>query len=320
MNIIVNAKLNEFYPTLAKPTIKSYSSNICKVLELIESTNPDDLYIKYKEIIKKVKESYPEIGSQKCKYSSSVSYIKMLLTDELNEKNRNINDAKKCYNDEIDIIHKKSKDELEKFTKTDKEEKAWLSDNDKKTIEEVLESKVPDEINDIKDLKHFRNLIIFKFFNDLASRCEVSLSKLYYDEEIENIDLLSKDYNYIILNKESRTIDYIRNQHKNIKKKGAFTSSLDKDLYDIFEKYKTEVEKFNSENWFLLSDNGKKNMSYKDLSNAYASFGDIIDKPVSIRVNRKIKASKNVNMEKVISESYRMGHTPQIALAVYAKK
>jgi len=320
MNIIVNAKLNEFYPTLAKPTIKSYSSNICKVLEIIKSNNPNDLYIKYKEIIKKVKEAYPEIGSQKCKYSSSVSFIKMLLTDEINEINENINEAKKSYNDEIEIINKKCKEQLSKFTKTEKEEKAWLSDDDKKKIEEVLESKVPDEINNIKDLKHFRNLIIFKFFNDLASRCEVSLSKLYYDDEIENIDLLSKDYNYIILKQESRTIDYIRNQHKNVNKKGAFTSSLDKDLYDIFEKYKTEVEKFNNDNWFLLNDNGNRNMSYKDLSYAYRTFGDIIDKSVSIRVNRKIKASKNVNMEKVISESYRMGHTPQIALSVYAKQ
>jgi hypothetical protein len=280
----------------------------------------EDLYKRYEYIIKIVKDGYVEIGSQKCKYSSCVSYIKMLLTEDESEVNKVIKDAIKAYNKEIDIIKRKTKDKLLKFVKTEKESECWLSEDDKKAIESELESRVSEEIKDKKDLKNLRNLIIFKFYEDLASRCEVSLSKLYYDDEIEDIGLLSKEYNYIILKKEDRSIDYIRNQHKNVSKKGEFTISLDKDLYDLFEKYKVDVENFTSEKWFLLNDSCKKNMSYKDLSNAYASFGEIIGKPVSIRVNRKIKASKNVNISKVISESYRMGHTAQEALSVYVKQ
>jgi hypothetical protein len=203
------------------------------VLELLDSKNVEDLYKRYEYIIKIVKDGYVEIGSQKCKYSSCVSYIKMLLTEDESEVNKVIKDAIKAYNKEIDIIKRKTKDKLLKFVKTEKESECWLSEDDKKAIESELESRVSEEIKDKKDLKNLRNLIIFKFYEDLASRCEVSLSKLYYDDEIEDIGLLSKEYNYIILKKEDRSIDYIRNQHKNVSKKGEFTISLDKDLYDL---------------------------------------------------------------------------------------
>ena len=69
MNIIITSNLKTHYPELALPTIRSYCSNITKVLDLIDSTNVDDLYLNYDEIIKKVKDEYPKIGTRKCKYS-----------------------------------------------------------------------------------------------------------------------------------------------------------------------------------------------------------------------------------------------------------
>jgi NDP-sugar pyrophosphorylase family protein len=39
MNIIITSNLNIYYPELALPTIRSYTSNITKVLDLIEHDN-----------------------------------------------------------------------------------------------------------------------------------------------------------------------------------------------------------------------------------------------------------------------------------------
>lgn len=320
MNILINTKLSEFYPNLASPTINSYTSNISKALKLIDSTNLNDLYLKYNEIIKEVKKEYSEIGTQKCKYSSCVVYIKTLLTDEENnETNNKINEARKKYNEEIDIIKKKTTKILAKFEKTEHEESGWVTDEEILTIANHLLNKIPNEIKTFKDLILLRNYVVFKFFCDLASRCECSLSKFLYDDEFEDLNLLNTSYNYIILHKTEKTIRYIVNQHKNANRKGPYTVMLAENLYDLFDRYKKELVKFKI-NWFLPKDMGKGNMSYASLSLLYLSFGNIINKKICIRVNRKIATSKVVNISKIEEESRRQGHSFSQAIFTYSKK
>jgi len=319
MNILINTKLTAFYPNLAIPTIKSYTSNISKALDLIDSTNLNDLYLKYNEIIKEVKKEYSEIGTQKCKYSSCVVYIKTLLTDEENETNNKINEARKKYNEEIDIIKKKTTKILAKFEKTEHEESGWVTDEEKLTIANHLLNKIPNEIKTLKDLILLRNYVVFKFYCDLASRCECSLSKFLYDDEFEDLNLLNTSYNYIILHKTEKTIRYIVNQHKNANRKGHYTVFLAENLYDLFDRYKKELDKFKII-WFLPKDMGKGNMSYASLSQLYLSFGNIINKKICIRVNRKIATSKVVNIAKIEEESRRQGHSFSQAIFTYSKK
>ena len=47
MNLIVNSKLNACYPNLSKPTLITYASNVCKILELVDSKSPEYLYKNY---------------------------------------------------------------------------------------------------------------------------------------------------------------------------------------------------------------------------------------------------------------------------------
>ena len=322
MNIIITSNLKTYYPELALPTIRSYTSNITKVLDLIESTNIDDLFLKYDKIIKKVKEDYPEIGTRKCKYSSCVSYIKTLLTDEDNKRNKKIIEARTKYNIEIDIIKKETIKKLSKFEKTKHEEDAWLNPEEIKLIDDNLYNKVSfNEINTLDELKHFRNLVIFRFYTEIANRCELSISKLYYNSEVDNIDNLNKEYNYIILDKSNKNILYIKNQHKNKNKKGSNSVLItNNELYDLIDKYKKQVEKFNTDKWFLLNDSGLKNISYSGLSILYSTFGDIIKKKISIRVNRKIQTSNVVNIGDIINVSDRLGHSVHESIHIYSKK
>jgi hypothetical protein len=321
MNIIITSNLKTYYPELALPTIRSYCSNITKVLNLIESTNVDDLYLKYEKIIDEVKKEYPEIGTRKCKYSSCVVYIKTLLVDEDEdeEKNKKINAARTKYNIEIDIIKKETIKKLSTFEKTKHEEDSWLSNEEQKIIKNYLLKKVEKNITNLDDLIHFRNAIIFIFYLDFATRCEVSTAKIVFDNEII-LDNLDKQYNYIILNKTSKTINYILNQHKNANRKGSYTVSIDNKLYNLFSRYRNEIKKFKIDDWFVFNDKGEKNMSYQDLATLYSSFGSIINRKISIRVNRKIYTSEKVKIGELTDLSHRMGHSLLETILVYSKK
>ena len=321
MNILINTNLTSYYPELASPTIKSYCSNISKILKLINSSNLNDLYIKCDDIIKIVKEEYLEIGTRKCKYSSAVVYIKTLLKedDENNETNKKINDARIKYNKEIEIIKIETKKKLSKFEKTEHEEESWITNEEQETIKNKLLSDVPKDISNIQDMIKYRNAIVFMFYTDLQSRCEVSMSKIYFDDEVK-IEELDKQWNYIILYKELKTINYIINQHKNANRKGPYTVEISNNLYDLFSKYRNDLKKLYIDNWFIFNDKGTRNMAYGELSILYASFGNIINKKISIRVNRKIATSKAVKIGDLQEFSRRLGHSLNETIYTYSKK
>lgn len=319
MYVIIESHLFKFYPKLAIPTIKTYTFNIVKVLKLIDSNNLNDLYLRTDEIIEKVKKEFSEIGTRKGKFSSSVSYIKTLLTDdEDNEINKQIKEARRKYNSEIDIIKKETIKKLSTFEKTKHEDGAWITNEEQITIKTYLLQQIPETIIDIEDLMHLRNAIIFMFYLDFPSRCELSTSKIFFDDEIK-IDELDKQWNYIILNKSTKTIDYILNNHKNANRCGPYTVSLSNNLYELFSRYRNEIKLFISDDWFVFKTN-KINMSYDNLSDLYATFGNIINKKLSIRVNRKIYTSDKVKIGEIKELSKRMGHSIIETIFVYSKK
>jgi len=319
MNLIIEPHLFSFYPKLAVPTIKTYSYNIVKVLKIIDSKNLNDLYLRTDEIIEKVKKEFSEIGTRKGKFSSSVVYIKTLLTDdEDNEINKQIKEARKKYNSEIEIIKKETIKKLSTFEKTKHEDGAWLTNEEQKTIKDYLFKQIPETITNIQDLMHLRNAVIFMFYLDFPSRCEVSTSKIFFDDEIK-IDELDKKWNYIILNKTKKTIDYILNNHKNANRCGPYTVSLSNSLYDLYSRYRNEIKILISDDWFVFKTN-KINMSYENLSDLYSTFGNIINKKISIRVNRKIYTSDKVKIEELTDLSKRMGHSIVETIFVYSKK
>lgn len=318
MNFIVEPILKNFYPDLVERTIKLYCCNVCNSLLLIASKDIHDVYKNYNKLINKIKNTYDEIYTQKLKYSSCTALIKCLKNDE-NEKEIVI--AQKAYKIEIDKIKAKIQEHLDTGEKTDKQKKTWVTEEEIKKIDNYLNEQVPIEkdkdIIDIKSLNKLRNLIIFRFYQDIASRNDISNSKLYYEDEIE-VDKLSKEWNYIILNKKNKSINYILNNYKTVKKYGSYTEKLGDKLYDLFVRYKEYVEKFNDEHWLLLNESGSK-LSCNFLTTIYANLGSCINKKLSIRTNRIMKVTNTINIEEIKKNAKRMGHTPYEAMHTYAK-
>ena len=65
------------------------------------------------------------------------------------------------------------------------------------------------------------------------------------------IEELDKQWNYIILYKASKTINYIINQHKNANRKGPYTVEISNNFYDLFSKYKIPPKNTNLEVFLL---------------------------------------------------------------------
>ena len=74
------------------------------------------------------------------------------------------------------------------------------------------------------------------------------------------------------------------------------------------------------DNWFIFNDKGTRNMTYAELANLYASFGSIINKKISIRVNRKIATSNTVKIDTLQEISRRLGHSLNETIYTYSKK
>lgn len=316
MNYIVEPILKKFYPDLVERTINLYCSHVCSSLLLMNSKDIHDVYKNYNKLIKAIKTRYSEIYTQKLKFSSCTALIKCLKNkDNYNE----IVLAQQAFKIEIDNIKAKIREHLETGEKTEQQEQSWVEEDERKTIDNYLLSKVPEDkdIIDLKSLSNLRNLIIFRFYQDMASRSDIADAKFFYEDEIE-LDELSKEWNYIILNKDNKTINYILNKYKTVKKHGSYTEQLNNNLYELFVRYKNHLDRFNNENWFLLNTLGNK-LSSKSLLEAYASFGSCINKKLSIRTNRVICVTESVDIEAIKKNARRMGHTPYEALHTYAK-
>ena len=316
MNYIVEPILKKFYPDLVERTINLYCSHVCSSLLLMNSKDIHDVYKNYNKLIKAIKTRYSEIYTQKLKFSSCTALIKCLKNkDNYNE----IVLAQQAFKIEIDNIKAKIREHLETGEKTEQQEQSWVEEDERKTIDNYLLSKVPEDkdIIDLKSLSNLRNLIIFRFYQDMASRSDIADAKFFYEDEIE-LDELSKEWNYIILNKDNKTINYILNKYKTVKKHGSYTEQLNNNLYELFVRYKNHLDRFNNENWFLLNTLGNK-LSSKSLLEAYASFGSCINKKLSIRTNRVICVTETVDIEAIKKNARRMGHTPYEALHTYAK-
>ena len=316
MNIIVEPILKNYYPDLVERTIKLYCSHVCNSLALIESKDMHDVYKNYDNLIKKIKDTYEEIYTQKLKFSSCTALIKCLKN---NKNEKKIILAQQAYKIEIDNIKAKIKEHLNTGEPSAKQKETWVTDEEIKKIDSYLESQVPEDeyILDIEYLIKLRDLVIFRFYQDLASRNDIANAKIFFEDEIK-VDELSKEWNYIILNKKDRSVKYTLNNYKTVKKHGSYTEDLENNLYDLFARYKNQLIKFNDENWFLLNNRSKK-LSTLELTTVYANLGSCINKKLSIRTNRVIKVTGTIDIAEIKKNARRMGHTPYEAMHTYAK-
>ena len=318
MNIVIENKFLEKNPNLKEITRKSYVSNIYKLMSLINSTDLDILYKDYENVFKSVRKEYTENNSQANKYTACKAMIRCLYTDT---NNKEVDKALEAYKVELALLKTKIDARLATHVKTDHEVKTWITKKDEKQISELLFADVPPIIDSFKALSKLRNYVIFTFYKNLSTRTELADSKFYYDDEVD-IDTLLKDndYNYIILKKKEKKVNYILNNYKTFKKYGHVILDVKGDMYDLLVKYKESMKKLSDDNYFLLIDTGNKKMPRSTLSSTYTKLGNVIGRKLSIRTARHIKVTNNINIQKVTDLATEMSHDPTTALSIYAKK
>lgn len=301
-------------PDLSIMSIKTYSNCLFKILQLLDTKDINILSTNSKKVIEAINKKWDNPNTKKTKFASIIVILKILPIDKKNKKQ--LINALHDYSQEIEKSSIKINNDLKESTKSDDEKKNWVSKDEMKNLIEIYKSNVPKEIKTTLDLKKFRNYIILLFYDSLASRAELADSKIIYSTS-KDID---DEYNYIILDKKNKKVSYLMNQYKTVKSYGAKKIELDNNLYDVMNKYKKAVDNFNDKNYLLLNDNGNDKLSRNRLGVIYKSLGEPINKKLGIMLNRHIKVSDLIPIEKIKKMASDMGHSPEEALKVYAKQ
>lgn len=318
MNLIINSKLNECYPTLSRPTLITYTSNVCKILELVNAKEPEYLYKNYEDVITKIKKEHKYDNTQKNKFAACNSIIKCYKTTENKVE---VETAIQKYIDEINILKNKIKKDLRTHEPSSKEKESWITKEQAKQIDTILESKVKDSIESYNDFLPLRDLVLFRFYQQISTRAELSEALFFYDDEIDT-NTLDKNFNYIILNKQNKEIEYYIFKHKTCKKMGPRNLIVKGKLYSLLVKYKKIISKFyndKNKNYFMLTNTGIP-MSYTILARTYGKLGSVINIVTSIRCNRHIKATNKINIDIIEKVANELGHSIEECLAVYVKR
>jgi hypothetical protein len=300
-------------PELSALSIKTYVNSIMKLLELTKSKSIGFLYDDPNKLINKLNEIYNNLNSKKTKLSSVIVFLKILNNKKSQKK---YEEAIKIYSEEIDKYNDDIKTALSTNEKNNKEATNWTSDEDVQKIKDTLKAAVPSKIRTIKDLNHYRDYVLFMFFDSLPSRADVADAKIIFKKATP----LDDSYNWIVLNRKTKTTEYILNQYKTASHYGSKNIKLDDSLYPLLLDYKKNVDLFNNgEEWFLLNDSGKK-MTRNRLSVVYSKLGEIVNKKLGLSLNRHQKISNLVNIDAMQKLAHDMGNSIDQQVHVYAKK
>jgi hypothetical protein len=305
--------LSEKRPDLSLLSIKTYTSCILKILELTKSKDLNLLYDDPKKVISTIDENYKSPNTKKTKIASVVVFLKVL--EDGKEKSK-VNKSLEEYSKAIDRYSNEIKSNLSSNMKTKEESENWTNEKDVVDIKQKLFDLIPKQIKTLNDYIKFRNYIIYIIYQEIPSRSDIADSKILYVTKKP----LSDEFNYILLDKKKKTISYVLNNYKTSSTYGSKNIELNKDLYDILDKYKKEVDKFNNENWFLLNDSGDK-LTRNRLGVVYSKLanGVGIDKKLGISLNRHIHISNLIPIDKMKELANKMGNSVGEQVAVYAK-
>jgi len=302
--IIFNEK-----PILSNLSLNTYSSCLVQILKIMKSDNIDDFY-DYEKIIKNVNSNWDNNNTLKIKYASIIVLLKCMKSDQRKEK------AIEKYNEMIEKLSTKINSTNKLNIKNDKQEENWTTPEEKQKLKDILFKLIPKKIQTVQDLQHFRDYIIYVFYTEcVQTRNDLAYCKILFKSNKD----LSDEYNYIILDKKNKTLQYVMYKYKTFKSYGVKTIELPKNLYDLFLSYKTQVNKFNN-NDYLLLDNKLKQLTPMMLGKIFSDLGIHINKKLSTSLNRHEIVSSVIDMEKLKKLNNEMGHSLNESVAVYAKQ
>ena len=309
----ISKLIKDARPELSALSVKTYTNSIMKLLELSKTEGITFLFDNPDKLVNKLNDIYSNNNSKKTKLASVIVLLKILNEKHKNKKFEN---AIKRYTDEIEKYNENIKTVLSTNEKNDKEATNWTSKDDVQKIKDNLKAAIPSKIRVIGDLNKYRDYVLYMFFDSLPSRADVADAKIIFKKATP----LDDSYNYIVLNKKNKTVEYILNQYKTASHYGSKVIKIDDSLYPLLLDYKKNVDNFNNGNeWFLLNDSGNK-MSRNRLSVIYSNLGESIGKKLGLSLNRHIKISNLVDIDAMQKLAHDMGNSINEQINVYAKK
>lgn len=205
--------------------------------------------------------------------------------------------------------------------KTPKEDENWLT---KKQLMDVLKDLESQTKRSIKTLAEYRNVMKYlclKIHIETPLRNDLANSKIFLDPT--DSDLENKDYNYIVLDSQTKVATFIDNVYKTKARHGTLVinwgEEISRELFLFYE----PIINFTTDNYFLINQNGEQmtpNNYTKFLKGIFSSY----DKNISSSMIRHIVVSElyELDEEKELAKkdlAYKMGHTQAIAGSIYAK-
>jgi hypothetical protein len=303
-------------PTLSELSIKTYANCIIKIMQFLKTTCYDDLYKDANKVVKILNEKYDKSNTIKTKLASLIVYLRCIKNDK---NTKDIDTAINIYSKVIDMLSNNIKTELSSSEKNTKQKENWLDENDVKQLDENLLAKLPkDGIRTAKDLMNFRNYVLFKIYQDNPTRNELADSKIIFKPSKKS-EALNDEYNFIILDKKTKSIMYQMNQYKTSKNYGQKNVEINKELYPLFLAYKKAIDLFTDDDWFLLNDNASSKMTRNRLGVVYSLLGQSINKKLGTSMNRHIQLSNLIPVKAIKNLTDKMANSPVEALTTYAK-
>jgi hypothetical protein len=310
--------ISDCKPELSPMSVKTYSNCNNMVLEFLKSNNIDDLYIKYNEVIDILKQKYEKAHTIKTKLASIIVLLKCIKTTK---NKKAITKAINRYTEIIDELNNNIKNNLSTHEKTEEQKKNWINNEDIENLDKILLEMVPSNIKTNRDLKNFRNYIIFKIYQDIPSRNELADSKIIFYKNDKQLKGLNDEYNYIVLDRKApKSAYYLMNQYKTSKNYGQKKIKFNDSLYDLLEKYKKAIDTFTDQNTAFLNDDATEQLSRNRLGVIYSNLGKHIDKKLGTTKNRHIAISNLVNIDKMEKLADKMGNSITEQIQTYAKK
>jgi hypothetical protein len=127
------------------------------------------------------------------------------------------------------------------------------------------------------------------------------------------------EHNYLLLNKAKKEVLYIRNVSKTSKSSQVKEFKLNLSFYIELLEYRKHISKFNKNNWLILGEKAEP-ITANRFGVIFANITKkIINKKVGTTLLRHIKASQDVDIDKLKQNADKAGHTVEMHLQ-YAKK
>lgn len=295
-------------------TVKNYKSQFNSLLELFNYPNDLNFLSTPDKNIKLIDKTFPNPNTKASKINIIMVIIKNFYSGD--KKWEEIYKIYEVYRDKIknELISKQG--EI-----SEKQQEKMITPEQTTIIKEFLKSKIKKQFKIKQDILPLRNYILFTLLDDLKTRGDIVNSKLILDSKKFTNDI---KYNFILINKSKKSLKYIQNVYKTSKTYDTQYFTITNELYPFFIKLFNAYKKFDiTQEWAFYQDNLQEKLNENNLSKLYSSFGETINKQLSIQVNRIADASAPEDKETILrikDKAKKQGHSIQMHLDRYFKK